>query len=213
MNTQEIQEQLQDHQEFNMKLDERLKIIEDKKIDFPEIKDYDAHFDEIKLLLKKQAEEDKTLPLQEKIHQQAFAATTFKDAVERFSVLIRALPEEIKVGILHRFEDKTRAFIIGGIILLLFSSVSIGISLHLWSENGRMHENDVKFRMVKQIEPSVAFKADTLYHRNPVEMERKTKQLEAEQLAIAQAEAISREIGEKAARAKENVFKLKKRSK
>lgn len=213
MNTQEIQEHLQDHQEFNMKLNERLKTIEDKKIDFPEVKDYDAHFDDIKLLLKKQAEEDKTLPLQEKIHQQAFATTAFKDAVERFSVLIRALPEEIKVRTLHRFEDKTKGFVIGGIILLLFSSASVGVSLYLWSENGRMHENDVKFRMVRQIEPSVAFKADTLYHRNPVEMERKTKQLEAEQLAIAQAEAAARAIEEKADRARKDVLKLKKRNK
>ncbi len=211
MNPQEIQEQLQDHQEFNMKLDERLKIIEDKKIDFPEVKDYDAHFDEIKLLLKKQAEEDRTLPLQEKIHLQAFAATTFKDAVERFSVLIRALPEEIKVRTLHRFEDKNNGFIMGGIILLLFSSASVGISFHLWSENRRMHENDVKFRIVRQIASNVAYKADTLYHRNPMKMEKRTRQLEAEQLAIAKAEAVAKEIEEKADRAKENVRKLKRR--
>lgn len=213
MNTQEIQEQLQDNQEFNMKLDERLKTIEDKKINFPEVKDYDAHFDDIKLLLKKQAEEDKTLPLQEKIHQQAFATTAFKDAVDRFSVLIRALPEEIKVRTLHRFEDKTKGFVIGGVVLLLFSSASVGISIHLWSENGRMHENDIKFRMVRQIEPNVAYKVNTLFHRNPVEMEKKTKQLEAEQLAIAQAEAAAEETKEKADRAKENVLQLKKRSK
>ena len=134
MNTQEIQEQLQDNQEFNMKLDERLKIIENKEIKCPEIKDYDARFDEIKLLLKMQAEEDRTAPLQEKIHQQAFATMTFKDAVERFSTLIRDLPEEIKVRILHRFEDKSKGFVIGGIVLLLFSSVSVGVSLYLWNE-------------------------------------------------------------------------------
>lgn len=209
MNTQEIQEQLQDNQEFNMKLDERLKIIEDKEIKRPEIKDYDARFDEIKLLLKMQAEEDRTAPLQEKIHQQAFAATTFKDAVERFSTLIRELPEEIRI--LYRFEDKTKGFVIGGIILLLFSSVSVGISFHLWSENGRLHENDIKFRIVRQIAPSAACKADTIYYRNPEGMERKTKQLEAEQQAIARAEAAAKELKEKADFAKGEVLKLKKK--
>lgn len=209
MKTEEIQEQLQDQQEFNIKIDERLKIIEGKEINFPEIKDYDGHFDEIKSLLQKQAEEDKTLPLQEKIHQQAFATTTFKEAVERFSILVRDLPEEIRV--LYRFEDKTKGFVIGGIILLLLSSVSVGISFHLWSENGRLHDNDVKFRIVRQIQPNVAYRADTIYYRNPIEAEKKTKQLEAHQLAIAQAEAAAKEIKEKADRAKENVFKLKKK--
>lgn len=76
-----------------------------------------------------------------------------------------------------------------------------------------MHENDIKFRIVRQIEPNAAYKADALYYRNPEGMEKKTKQLEAEQLTIAQAEAAAEEIEEEADRAKEEVLRLKKKRK
>ena len=81
---------------------------------------------------------------------------------------------------MHRFEDKTKGFIIGGIVLLIVTSISVGIALQLWCENGQMRENDLKFRMVRQTNPDVAYTIDTLYYRNPEEMEAKTKQMEAE---------------------------------
>ena len=78
------------------------------------------------------------------------------------------------------------------------------------TKNSRLHENDIKFRIVRQIKPNAAYQADTIYYQNPEEIEKKTKQLEVEQLAIAQAEAAAKEIKEKADRAKERVLKLKK---
>ena len=95
--------------------------------------------------------------------------------------------------------------------MLIVAALSTGIALHLWSENGRMRENDVKFRIVRQTNPDVAYTTDTLYYRNPEGMEAKTKQLEAGQLAIAQAEAAAKEKEEQAKEAKQKLKKLKKK--
>lgn len=127
--------------------------------------------------------------------------------------MVRNFPKEIKVKVLHRFEEKTKGYIIGGIVLLTVTSISVGIALHFWSEIGRMQENDVKFRMVRQTNPDVAYRTDTLYHRNPENMEARTQQLEAEQLAIAQAEAAAKQIEKEAVHAKKETDKLKKSQK
>ncbi len=85
-----------------------------------------------------------------------------------------------------------------------------GTCLHLWSDNEKMKDNDIKFRMVRQIAPRVAYKAYTLYYLAPEGMEKKTNQLEAQQLAIAEAEAAAKEVEQEAAKAKKETDKLKK---
>jgi hypothetical protein len=85
-----------------------------------------------------------------------------------------------------------------------------GICLHLWSDNGKMKDNDVKFRMVRQMAPSVAYKADTLYYPEPEGMEKKTKQLEAQQLALAKAEESAKQVAQEAEQAKKEAKRLKK---
>jgi hypothetical protein len=96
-------------------------------------------------------------------------------------------------------------------VCFCLTATSVGTALHLWSENGRMRENDVKFRMVRQTSPNVAYTIDTLYHPNPEEMEAKTRELEAKQLAIAQAQAAAKEKEEQAKDAKQKLKKLKKK--
>ena len=215
MNTQEIQEQLQDNQEATLRIEERVTQLENKEIKFPEIKDYDRKLDELKTLIGKQGEQDKTLPLRETIKEQAGEiarlVSTTRELIQSHDNIVQELPKEIRTTVLHRFEDKTKGFIIGGIVLLIVAALSTGIALHLWSENGRMRENDVKFRMVRQTNPDVAYTIDTLYYRNPEEMEAKTKQMEAGQLAIAQAEAAAKEKEGQAKEAKQKLKKLKKK--
>jgi hypothetical protein len=214
MNTQEIQEQLQDNQELTIKLGERLTCAEEKLAKLMDIKDYSGQLDELKELIIKIAEQDKTAPIQEEIRQQAIATQnlmlTIEASVKRQESLFRNFPKEIQVKLMHRFEDKTKGFVIGGIVLLILSAALTGICLNLWSDNGRMKDNDIMFRMVRQIAPSVAYRADTLYYLDPKGMEKKTKQLEAQQLAVAAAEAAARQVAQKAAQAKKEAKRLKK---
>ncbi len=214
MNTQEIQEQLQDNQELTIKLGERMSGAEKILAKLMEVKDYSGQLDELKEMVTKIAEQDKTAPIQEEISQQVIATQNLmlssEASIKKQETLFRNFPKEMQVKLLHRFEDKTKGFIIGGIILLILSAVTTGICIHLWSDNGKMKDNDVKFRMVRQMAPSIAYRADTLYYRDPEGMEKKTKQLEAQQIAIAQAEAAARQIAEEAVSAKKKTNKLKK---
>lgn len=194
MNSREIQEQLQDNQEATLRIEERITQLENKEIKFPEIKDYEQQFDELKKLIEKDGEQDKILLLGENIRQQAQDIKVLVSSIGELSRsqdnMVQELPKEIKVKVQHRFEDKTKGFIIGSIALLIVSTIAVGTSFNLWSENGRMKENNIKFRMVRQTNPDVAYRTDTLYYRNPEEMEAKTRQLEAEQLAIADRKSV-----------------------
>jgi hypothetical protein len=58
--------------------------------------------------------------------------------------------------------------------------------------------------------PSVAYKADTLYYPEPEGMEKKTKQLEAQQLALAKAEESAKQVAQEAEQAKKEAKRLKK---
>lgn len=217
MNTQEIQEQLQDNQELTIKLGERLISAEETITKLMEVKDYTGQLDELKKLVIKNAEQDKTAPIPQEMSQQIIATEnlmlTIKASIKRQETIFKDFPKKIEVKLLHRFEDKTKGFIICGLTLFTISAALTGICLHLWSDNGKMRDNDVKFRMVRQMAPSVAHRTDTLYNSDPEGMEKKTKQLEAQQLALAEAEAADKQITEEGIKTKKKIEKLKKRKK
>lgn len=214
MNTKEIQEQLQDNQELTIKLGERLTSAEETITKLMEMKDYTGQLDELKELVIKNAEQDKIAPIPQEMSQQVIATEnlmlTIEASIKRQETIFKDFPKKIEVKLLHRFEDKTKGFIIGGLVLFTLSAVSTGICFYLWNDNDRMKDDDIKFRMVRQIAPDVAYTADTLYFPNPEGMEKKTKKLEAQQLALAEADAAAKEAAIKAAKAKKEANKLKK---
>jgi len=73
MNTQEIQEQLQDNQELTIKFGERMNSAEKTLTTVMEIKDYTQQLDELKELMTKNIEQDKTAPIREEIGKLAIA--------------------------------------------------------------------------------------------------------------------------------------------
>lgn len=214
MNTQEIQEQLQDNQELTIKLGERLTSAEEALTKLMEVKDYTRQLEELKELVIQNTEQDKTPPIQEKMSQQVITIEnlmlTIEASVKRQETIFKDFPKKIEVKLLHRFEDKTKGFIIGGLVLFTLSAVSTGICFYLWKDNGKMKDNDIKFRMVRQIAPDVAYRADTLYYPDPEGMEKKTKKMEADQLAIAQAEAAAKQAAQEAISAKKQIDQIKK---
>ena len=116
----------------------------------------------------------------------------------------------------HHVEDKTKAFLISAITLVLAAILSIGLSAGLWKENKRLNANSVKFRMIRQSFPTAAQSADTTYYANPEKVEQEkveqeTERLEVEQLAIAQAEAEAEQKKNNAEKAKKKADRLKDR--
>jgi len=217
MNTQEIQEQLQDNQELTIKLGERLTSAEESITKLIEVKDYTGQLDELKKLVIKNAEQHKSAPIQQEISQQVIATEnlmlTIEASIKRQEIIFKDFPQKVEIKLLHRFEDKTKGFVIGGLVLFALSAVSTGICFYLWNDNGKMRDNDIKFRMVRQMSPTVANRADTLYYSDPEGMEKKTKQLEAQQLAVAEAEAAAVEVEKEATQAKKEAKRLKKNKK
>lgn len=169
MNIQEIQEQLQDNQDITIKLDSRVRELEERKIVVPEIKvpDYTVHFKEIKEML---GQKDQSL-------NQEVQAQFIDNLVAR---LAHKLPEKTKTITRHHFDSSAKSLFTGGIVLILTAAAAVGIAFTFWRENQRLHGVDVKFRMIKQQYPRTAIWADTTYYRNPRVVEEITEKLEVE---------------------------------
>lgn len=169
MNIQEIQEQLHDNQEITIKLEARLRELEQRKIEVSEIEipDYTDHFKEIKEMLERRPP-SLTPEKQTEIVSELVAG------------MLKKLPEKIKTVTLHHFDNGAKALFTGGIVLILTTAASVGIAFTFWRENQRLHDVDVKFRMIKQQYPRTALWADTTYYKNPRIVEEVTEKLEVE---------------------------------
>ena len=169
MNIQEIQEQLQDNQEISIKLDSRVRELEERKVVVPEIKvpDYTVHFKEIIEMLGQQPQS-----LNQEVQTELI--------VNLVARLAHKLPEKTKTVMRHHFDGSTKSLFIGGIILILTTAAAVGFAVTIWRETQRLHDVDVKFRMIKQQYPRTALWADTTYYSNPRISEEVTEKLEAE---------------------------------
>lgn len=169
MNIQEIQEQLQDNQEITIKLDSRVRELEERKVIVPEIKvpDYTMHFNEIKEILGQ-----KPQPLNQEVQTELIDSLVNK--------LAHKLPEKTKTIIRHHFDSSAKSLFTGGIVLILTTAAAVGIAFTFWRENQRLHDVEVKFRMIKQIYPKTALWADTTFYKNPRYAEEVTEKIEVE---------------------------------
>jgi hypothetical protein len=131
------------------------------------VPDYTRHFEELKTLVKQ--------------HSLAYSSLQIYAQINSFQKTISELPKVLPVEHHHYFTDKTKGFLIGGMVLLLISALTVGLSFGLYRENIRMKENDIKFRMILQSFPNTAWWADTTYHHDPETTESVLKKLEAEQ--------------------------------
>ena len=169
MNIHEIQEQLQDNQEITIKLDSRVRELEERKTVVPEIKvpDYTVHFKEIKEMLGQQA--------------QSFNQDLQTELIDNLvSRLAHKLPERTKTVTRHHFDSSAKSLITGGIVLILTTAAAVGIAFTFWRENQRLHDSEMKFRMIKQQYPRTALWADTTYYKNTRLAQEVTERLESE---------------------------------
>jgi hypothetical protein len=171
MNTQEIQEQLKDNQEITIKLEARINELEKREVSVPDtqVPDYGNQLMQIK----------------QTIDQIALAATPVKQAEELTEIvnrIVRKLPEKIPAVIKHQIDRKSKGLITGAVILVLTTAICSGLAFSFWRENRRLHDNDIKFRMIRQNYPDKAYWADTTFYKNPDGVEAVTEKLEAEEM-------------------------------
>ncbi|HEX8547212.1 MAG TPA: hypothetical protein VF691_09640 [Cytophagaceae bacterium] len=195
--TKTIEERLEEQEEVLQLMLTKLQVIENRKIVFPEIR-IPTYSSQLEILMKELLRVNHSYPV-EKIDEQIIKMKTLRDGI----------PEVVKVRHHHHFHDKSKGFIIGAVVLLLVSAMAVGIAVSMWKENGRLNENSVKFRMIRLIYPEVAYWADTVYYKNPDEIEGITRKLESEQLTLEQAltTAKEKEKGTKQLRKRLNQFR------
>ena len=175
--TKTIEERLEEQEEVLQLMLTKLQVLENRKIEFPEIRIPD-YSNQLEILKKELLRVNHSYPV-EKIDEQIIKMKTLRDGI----------PEVVKVRHHHHFQDKSKGFIVGAIVLLLVSAMAVGIAGSMWKENGRLNENSVKFRVIRQGYPNIAYWADTTYQRDPEMIKVLTEKLEAEQLVTVIAKA------------------------
>ncbi|MDP2414288.1 hypothetical protein [Daejeonella sp.] len=195
------EQRLEELEEVVQRTVNKVQELENRKIEFPkmQIPDYTGQFEVIKRELSRV--------------NHSYPVEKINDQIKTIENLSHRVPEVIKVRHHHHFQEKSKGIIIAAVILILVSSISAGVAISIWKDNGRMNENSVKFRMIRQSHPDVAYWADTVYHRNPESIKRITEKLEAKQLAIAQAEAAVKQKEQETEEARIKAISFKNRLK
>jgi hypothetical protein len=110
----------------------------------------------------------------------------------------------------HHFNLQSRTFIISAAILLIVSAICVGIAVTNSGENNRLHVIDVKYRMVRQVNPEIAAWTDSIYYRNPELAEHETEKREAHELVLKDAEALLKQKQQETKTARNLLKKLQR---
>lgn len=113
-----------------------------------------------------QLEELKALLLRHDLSAQALQIYA---QISTFRETITGLPKVLPIRHHHHFEDNSRGLLIGGIVCLLTVAISAGLCLSMYRENGRLQENDAKYRMMQHAYPDATVKVDSIYSQAPDE--------------------------------------------
>ena len=155
------------------------------EIDKREIKitDYTPQFEALKhifevFLLKynKESEALKTVVGQLNI---SYPAGQIQNTLTESKGILEAIQKALPVKVKHQFDFKTKGWIIAGMILLIVTAIGTGVCGHLWTENNRLNEVDIKYRLLRQVDTSSTKWADSIYTSNPDEAEKTIIRMES----------------------------------
>ncbi|WP_276348840.1 hypothetical protein [Daejeonella sp. JGW-45] len=158
------EQRLEELEEVLQRTLNKVKELENRKIELPTIPDYTLQFSELKEGIAR--------------HNLAYPAVKIQTQILELQKNIDAIPKRIPIQHYYHFTDRSKGSIIAGIILLISCALSVGIAISLWKENRKLNDNSVKFRMIRQSYPNISHWADTIYNHDPKAMERLTKRLE-----------------------------------
>ena len=111
----------------------------------------------------------------------------------------------------HHFDLRSKGFIISAIALLITTAISIAVAFSSYRESRRLAGNDVKYRMIRQINPALVAWADSTYHNNPDSALAETKRREDFELVLKDAEANFNKKQEEAENARKLLKSLEKK--
>lgn len=157
MKPEEVEERLQDAERVLALHGKRLEKLEEQKIPpqtqvVEEAPDYSSRFEELKALIQR--------------HDLSVQALQIYAQIASFRETISKLPKVLPVRHYHHLEDRSRGFVLGGVVCVLTAAISAGLSFSLHRENSRLRESHVKYRMVRQAYPEAVHWADSAFHQN-----------------------------------------------
>jgi hypothetical protein len=123
---------------------------------------------------------------------------------------IKTFPQQSRIKHHHHFDLQSRGFIISAAILLVVSAISVGTAVTNSRENNRLRSSDVRFRMIRQVNPEIVTWTDSIYYKNPELAEKETEIREARELALKDAEALLKQKQQETKKAQNFLKKLKK---
>lgn len=212
MNEKELQTAVKDQQEIVVLMDKRVQQLEKKQ---SENKDYSAELAQINKKLEHVATVEDLAELQASNNSQiATMGADIMDIKEQQTIqgnIMSELPKRMKFQIEHRFTDQQRPYIIACVVMLLVWALSLFVSIQLYQENSTLHDNDIKFRMVRLFYPHVTLDIDSTYSASPKELEKWIKQEEERLHAIRKAEENAEQSEQEAKKAKENAKKAREK--
>ncbi|GGG18802.1 MULTISPECIES: hypothetical protein [Pontibacter] len=157
MKTEELEERLLDVERVLALQDKRLEKLEEGTAPHPpqdaQAPDCSSQFEELKALLKR--------------HDLSVQALQIYALIASLQEKITKLPKLLPVRHYHHFEDRSRGFLIGGMVCLLTTAIFVGLCFSLYQENGRLQENNMKYRIIRQAYPDAAHWADSTYLHDP----------------------------------------------
>lgn len=176
MKTEELEERLLDVERVLALQSKRLEKLEKGTTPTPpqvaQAPDCSSQFEELKALFKR--------------HDLNVQALQIYALIASLQEKITKLPKVLPVRHHHHFEERSKGFVIGGIVCLLTVAISVSLCFSLYRENSRLQENDFKYSMIRQAYPNIIHWADSAYSNNPEETARRIKLLEAEVSTIRQ---------------------------
>ena len=93
--------------------------------------------------------------------------------------ILESVKKILPLRLLHTLDPKTKGVTIAGITLLIVIAVSTGLCSHLWVENNRLEAADYKYRLAKQVGPTITNWVDSIYLNDPKEAKAILTKMEA----------------------------------
>ena len=226
MNPEELMEKMDETHGVLILLGKRIDELAKKEVLLPQvpIPDYSRELEELKSLVTRALKQSGKAALEEIKTDMAniaketkalgsigFLTKALVERSEHLETLVKQLPKTVtEVKHHHHLGKESKWTLASMIVLLLITSIACGAGYSLYRENARLHDNDIRLRMVRHDWPRIVGLVDSVFYHNPENAEKVIQELEAQALDLAEAEAKAKQKLQEAKDANSAVRKLKK---
>jgi hypothetical protein len=99
-------------------------------------------------------------------HNLSYPAKEIQAHLAVLKTRLDSVPEAIPVKHEHRFDLKSKGWIISGMILLIVTAVATGLAGYLINKNSGYYATTLKYRLAKQVVPRVTGWIDSVYQKD-----------------------------------------------